>query len=268
LQAVIVAAGRGSRLRPHTDHAPKCLLSFAGRTLIDWQRAALAANGITDVTLVRGYMGQKFDDLGLSLRTNPRWAETNMVYSLFCAKDILEAGKTVVVSYGDIIYEPRVVEALLTVSGDIAVAVDRNWRALWQERSNDPLSDAESLRVGDDGRIVDIGRKVASLDEIEAQYIGLMRFDRVGLEMLCDFYGSASDGDAWLLGRTRETCYMTDLLRGMIEAGCPVMAAEIEGGWLEFDTGADLTRYDRLAASGQLAPFFRAWTETPRWSSG
>lgn len=261
MKAVIVAAGRGSRLRPHTDTAPKCLLPFAGRRLVDWQISALRSNGIADIGIVGGYKVEALADLGLQIWENARWHETNMVYSLLRAREVLESGVDIIVSYGDIVYEPRVLAALLATEGDIAVVVDRNWEALWTLRHEDPLGDAESLKMSPEGRLLEIGRKIDSLAEAEAQYIGLIRLSAEGARRLVNFYDAAAPDGAWLMGRTRETCYMTDLLRGMIEAGDVLVAAPVDGGWLEFDTGEDIEAYKRLLADGGLDRFFRPWME-------
>lgn len=255
MKAIVLSAGRGERLRPYTDRDPKCLLSFAGRRLIDWQRAALATHCISDISVVTGYLSERFCDLGLPTWHNPRWAETNMVTSLLCARPALESGSEVIVAYGDIIYEPRVLAALMAGPGDIATVIDRNWLALWRARANDPLADAESLRLNGRNQIIDMGRKVRSLEEIEAQYIGLTRFTANGIEQLLRFYDGAALDAPWLMGRSRETCHMTDLLRGMIEAGHSITGAFTHGGWLEFDTIEDLTLYNRLLEESQLDPF-------------
>ena len=55
MKAVILSAGQGSRLLPLTADRPKCLIDFAGRTLLDWQLDMLAGNGVTEVTLVTGF---------------------------------------------------------------------------------------------------------------------------------------------------------------------------------------------------------------------
>src|SRR5918993_3428459 len=55
LRAVILCAGQGRRLLPLTEFLPKCLLSIAGRTVLEWQLRALAANGVADVTVVTGF---------------------------------------------------------------------------------------------------------------------------------------------------------------------------------------------------------------------
>jgi choline kinase len=254
---LIVAAGRGSRLGPHTDDRPKCMVPFLGRPLLDWQTAALRGHRqIGAIHIVRGYRGGCLERTGHRLWDNPRWDETNMVHSMFCAAPVMESGRNLVVAYGDIVYEPRLVDALLASVSDIAVVVDRKWLDLWRLRSDDPLGDAESLKIEADGRISDIGRPAASLNEIEAQFIGLMRFSAGALRRIAAFWRSAGDRPSWALGRTRAKCYTTDLLRGLIEAGERVASVPVDGGWLEFDTGRDLETYERLAASGELGALF------------
>lgn len=257
MKALIVAAGRGSRLVPHTDHYPKCFIPFAGRRLIDWQMSALKSAGVHEVVAVRGYAAENFDGFGIRCFDNPRWAETNMVYSLMCAKEALLDGNDWIISYGDILYEERLPKALIAAPGTAGVVVDRQWLKLWSARAEDPLADAESLRVGADGNLIDIGRKVGQLCEIEAQYIGLLRFDAAALRALISFYEGARPGADWLMGRSLEKCYMTDLVRGFIAAGHPVRAVIVDGGWVEFDTNSDLDLYTGLLAAGTLGQFWQ-----------
>jgi len=242
---VIVAAGRGSRLRPFTDTAPKCLLPFAGRRLIDWQISALRANGIERIGIVRGYRKESLSPLGLEAWDNPRWEETNMVYSLLCARKALLAACSVVVAYADIVYEPRLVAALVASTDDIATTVDREWLKLWQLRFADPLSDAESLRLDRDNAILDIGRKVKSLSEIEAQYMGLLKFTSKGMRAFVDYCDSR--------GADVEKLAMTDVLAGLIGQGTGVRGVPVRGGWLEFDGTGDIAAYAKLGPTGGLS---------------
>lgn len=255
-RAIVLAAGRGSRLKRYTDSLPKCLLPFLGQTLLDRQIATLRACGITEIGLVRGYRPNAFDGRDLRIWTNERWQGTNMAYSLFCASEALREQTPLIISYGDIVYSTAVLRTLVETPGNIVVAVDQNWRKLWEARSDDPLKDAETLRLGPGQTIVDIGRKPSSLDEIEAQYIGLMYFTVEGLKRLREVYEQAAHNPEWLMGRPRERCYMTDLLRGLIAIGSPPKAAVIRGGWLEFDTDSDLELYTRLASEGSLSTFY------------
>mgnify|MGYP001412953192 CR=1 FL=1 len=137
--------------------------------------------------------------------------------------------------------------------------VDTQWQNLWRARSEDPVDDAESLRMDDKGHLIDIGQKIQRLDEAQAQFMGLMKFSVGGLKNLIAFYDSAGDIVPWTESRTKRTCYTTDLLRGMIEAGYTLDAARIGGGWLEFDTQPDFDIYTRLNNERALTSLFKTW---------
>jgi N-acetyl-alpha-D-muramate 1-phosphate uridylyltransferase len=59
--AMILAAGRGERMRPLTDHTPKPLLSAGGKTLIEWHLSALARAGIARVIVNTAHLGEKIE---------------------------------------------------------------------------------------------------------------------------------------------------------------------------------------------------------------
>ena len=98
-----------------------------------------------------------------------------MVTSLAAAAPWLEAGP-VIVSYADIFYRRELVRNLTATAGDLVIAYDRQWRALWRRRFADPLADAETFRADASGRLAEIGSKTTSIDEIEGQYMGLLKF--------------------------------------------------------------------------------------------
>lgn len=254
-EAVILAAGRGSRLGELAGGGPKCLVGLAGRPLIEWQIAALRAMGISRISIVTGYAADRLAYLKLPTIHNPRWADTNMVASLLCAKGALAPDGELIVSYGDIVYEPRIVRTLLKAPGDIATVIDLDWLKLWRIRSDDPLADAESLRLDAAGRVIDIGRRVDTLEEIEGQYIGLSKLSARGKRAVLDF-AALADTDSWPLTAPLEQIYMTDLLRGLIARKVEVRAVPIRGGWLEVDTPRDLAAYEARLAQGTLDPLY------------
>lgn len=255
MKALIVAAGRGTRLRPHTDTLPKCLVPFAGRRLLDWQLQTLRRNGIDDIHVVTGYRAEALADQNVTLWHNPEWADTNMVYSMMCARPVLENADEILVCYADIVYEPRVLRSVMHGNHRAHVVVDTNWLALWQLRNAQPLDDAESLRLDAHGRIIDIGQPVATVDEVKAQYIGLMRFHDTVLKSLIAILDDAKANDRPVNGRPFATCYMTDLLQAYIDGGGDVHPAAVDSGWLEFDTTDDLHNYTDLLHHGGLTAF-------------
>ena len=239
MRAIILAAGRGSRLHPFTEDCPKCLTELGGQTLIENQITTLRGAGIDDIVIVTGYLSEMLALPGIRQVRNDLWATTNMVESLFCAKQLF--GDDLIISYGDIIYEPAMIEALMASNEDISVVIDTGWQAYWEHRFEDPLSDAETLRLDDAGRILEIGNKPKSLDQIEAQYTGLMRFRGPGVTALADAYASLRQQHRpWMEVRPLEQAYMTDLLMEMILTGQDVYGIPVNRGWYEIDTPHDL----------------------------
>lgn len=263
---LVLAAGRGSRLAPYSDDRPKCLLEFAGKPLLEWQLAALAAVGLVDVSVVTGYRREALASYALRMYDNPRWSTTNMVSSLLCARPLLETAPDLLVTYGDVIYEPGVIERLLANPADVAVAVNTNWQSLWTRRFGDPSLDAESMELAADGRILDLGRPLRPGELPQTQYAGLLRLNRRGLDHLLRLHDraeQAADQDSglfpWLLGRSLDACYLTDFLRGLIDDGVEVKGVPFPGGWLEFDTGADLDLYTTLHRNHELSEHLTLW---------
>jgi len=237
LKAIILAAGEGTRLRPYTMDRPKCLVEVDGHSLLDRQLAVLATEAIDTIVLVGGYRIEMLKRPGIASRENPRYAETNMVWTLFCAEDDLEGD--VLLCYGDIVYSREILQALRRSKAEIAVAIDLDWESYWRARNENPLDDAETLKLAADGRILEIGQKPESLAEIEGQYIGLMKFSATGTQLLRKTFHDAKSAGT-LRGKPLEKAYMTDLLQAMIDLDIRLDAVPVHGGWVEVDTVSDL----------------------------
>ncbi len=254
MRAIILAAGEGTRLRPYTLDRPKCLVELAGRPLLAWQLDALRQAGITDITIVTGYRGEQLARFGLTTRHNPDYARTNMVGSLMCAADLFDGSDDVLIAYADIVYEPRVVRALVACTEAICTTVDRSWLRLWSIRTATPLAEAETLKMDARGDIIELGRKPTSYDEIQAQYMGLIRV-RAEVAPHWPAVYQMLDPAGPYDGKNRANMYMTSFLQYLINHGHPVRAVPVDGGWLEVDSASDLELYARLQAEDRLSEY-------------
>jgi choline kinase len=224
------------------------MVEVDGHSLLSRQLDVIRAEGVEPVVLVGGYRSEALERQGAAVRLNPRYAETNMVWSLFCAEEELDG--EVVVAYGDIVYSREALRAVLDATADAAVAIDLEWEAYWRARNEDPMADAETLKLSPDGRILELGQRPRSLADIEGQYMGLMKFSAAGVEALRAEFHAARQG-AGLRGKPVEKAYMTDLLQASIDHGARLQAVPVRGGWVEVDTVSDLeseTTRSRLAA--------------------
>lgn len=236
MKAIILAAGRGSRMKSLTDDRPKCLIELRGRPLLDWQLQAIRDAGIADIAIVTGYKRELLTGRGLSEFHNARWADTNMVSSLACAADWLEDAPCLV-SYSDIFYAAEAVSALINCRASLAVTYDPNWRELWEKRFEDPLLDAESFRLNADGTLAEIGNRPGTVEEVQGQYMGLLRFEPAGWRELARIWRELPD-------ETRDRLHMTGALQKVIAAGRETVAAvPYLGEWGEVDSVEDLRAY-------------------------
>jgi len=236
LKAIILAAGRGSRMKNLTDDRPKCLVELRGKPLIDWQLKALHEAGITEIGIVTGYKRELLIGRRLVEFYNSRWAETNMVSSLACAAEWLEA-ESCIVSYSDIFYDASAVTSLMNCSAKIALTYDANWRALWEERFGDPLLDAETFRLKADGTLAEIGNRPKTVEEVEGQYMGLLGFTPEGWSEVVRIRSA-------LPSEQCDRMHMTGTLQMVIEAGRVAVAAlPYHDEWGEVDSADDLAAY-------------------------
>lgn len=248
---------------PYTDEMPKCLVPVgedrAERSILALQLEALAAHGVTDVVVIRGYLGEVIErrrgELPLPVRfvDNRDWEHNNILESLFCARDELEG--PVLVSYSDIIYTPDVVAAALATEGDIALVIDTEFRDIYQGRTEHPLEEAEVAKIDQRGQVTSVGKRAHPADEASGEFIGLTRLTRRGAELLRDTWDSlcrdyrGREERPFMRAPSFRQAYLTDLLQHLIDAGEPVEAVPIRGQWREIDTVQDLGRARALLRS-------------------
>lgn len=251
MKVIILAAGQGTRLRPLTDHCPKCMVKVNGKSIIERQLETMYDCGIREdeITVIAGYrndvLQEYFKDTKLRFVVNNEYQTTNMVYSLMCARSLMESGNDVLISYGDIIYNADVLSRILDSDADSSVVVDDGWFSYWSARCENPLDDAETLMFDGNDYLLEIGQKTTDLAKVQSQYIGLMRFRGEGLRAMLALSAEAkrrsdSGERLWRTDRNYNRMYMTDLLQGMIDEGNRMKAVHIQRGWFEIDDPDDL----------------------------
>ncbi len=239
LKVIILSAGQGSRLLPHTENLPKALLDLGGRTLLEWQLRALLAAGVREAVVVTGFRDVEIDRAlachapsGMRVRTlyNPFYKLADNLASCWMARAELAGGGLIL--NGDTLFEPNVAQRLLAApAAPITVTIDRK-----------PAYDADDMKVGLDGdRLKAIGKHLAAPDT-QGESIGFLRFAPEGAACFIDEIERAM--------RTPEgpgRWYLSAIDR-LARAGVEVRAVSIEGlQWGELDFPADLERYRAMA---------------------
>lgn len=235
MKGIILAAGRGSRMGNKTDNQPKCLTMLGGKSLLQYQLDALRGAGIEEIGIVRGYLAEEIHEENVVYFQNSRWNETNMVMSLCCAKEWLEKDECII-SYADIVYLADTILGLKNDNNDISITYSTKWLELWQARFEDPLMDAETFKIDKDNKLLEIGNKANSIDEIKGQYMGLLKFTPKG-------WGCVQDLLRKLSQEKVDKMDMTTLLRNLINTNVEISTVPINGVWLEVDSREDLELY-------------------------
>ncbi|HEY3236941.1 MAG TPA: phosphocholine cytidylyltransferase family protein [Polyangiaceae bacterium] len=243
MRAVIIGAGRGSRLEHETAEIPKALVPVMGRPMLEWVLEALAEAGFSrsDVVFIAGYaehaVRARYPELHFV--RNAGWADNNILLSLLCAREYLEDG--FVSSYADIVYEGAVVRKMLENPNPIVVGCDTEWRRRYLNRSQHPESDAEKLRA-DGSRVLEISRRIDS-EQAHGEFIGVMKLSAQGArQFLSEFDGAEAmhAGQLYREGRSFERAYLIDLLSEMLERDALMFRENTAGGYMEIDTLEDL----------------------------
>ena len=168
-KAIILSAGKGSRLLPLTEDRPKCLIELSGRSLLEWQLDALAANGVEEMVIVTGFRDDLVDAVAVrrsGVRTlfNPFYHVADNLGSVWLARG--EFDSDVLLLNGDTLVSPALVAKVLgTEQGAISVTVD--------EKEDYDADDMKVLREG--ARLLRIG-KALEPGEYNAESIGLLAF--------------------------------------------------------------------------------------------
>jgi L-glutamine-phosphate cytidylyltransferase len=244
-RAVILAAGRGSRMGQLGDDRPKCLVELEGKPLIERAIAALRCGGVDEIGVVRGYRAEMIDYPFLTYFVNERWAETNMVTSLAAAAAWLLSGP-VIVSYADIFYRSELVRGLVNAAGQLVITYDRSWRRLWSRRFADPLADAETFRVAAAGQLLEIGGKTTRVEDIQGQYMGLLKFTPPAWKTIETLLTTLDVA-------TRDRLDVTGLLRRLLAGKhLRINTFGTDGQWGEIDNAGDVALYRKMINEGEL----------------
>jgi len=123
MKAVILAAGTASRLRPLTEHTPKCLLKVGERSLLQRSMDALIENGIDEFVIVTGYLHEmieefvkaQYPEVKVTFIYNSVYSTTNNIYSLWLARPEVE-GQEMLLLDSDLLYDAKIVGRVLADS--------------------------------------------------------------------------------------------------------------------------------------------------------
>jgi choline kinase len=258
-RAILIAAGRGKRLGAHTEDIPKCMVQVGGKPILGWVWDAFRSAGIEELVVIRGYRGDVLEGFVRALTPNvcfvdnTGWQTNNVLLSLACARAYLD--RPCLISYSDIIFTPAVARAATASPAELALVIDREFRVIYEGRTEHPLEEGEVSDLMPDGSVARVGKRALPAAEAVGEFIGLAKLGARGVVTVARTLDSLArrydgrDHAPFQRAQAYRNAYLTDLWQELIDGGIRLDPVLIEGCWREIDTGQDLERARQLVES-------------------
>ena len=241
MKAIIIAAGIGSRLGNLTKDLPKPLVNVNGKSIIERQISLLRKNNVNDIVITTGYKKEKFTFKNIEYVHNPNFREQEQTGSLMVARSKIVGD--VLIMFGDILFDEIILQQILDSKGDIVIAVDKNWEKSYEERHDNPKSEADKVLIKDD-KVIQISAKNIEVndDNDVGELLGLIKLSMKGSKILIDQYEKLENSH---IGKFHDAvsfkkAKFVDMLQELLSSGIIITPVSIKGKWCEIDTKHDL----------------------------
>lgn len=245
LWVIIPAAGKDESFG-----CPKSLVKIRGKTILDYQIEALRKAGLRNIVVVKGYKGEKFNEIkfdGVRFCDNAHYDSKHSLYSLMQATDYMDNGFILV--FSDILFNENIIKTLLDRKEDIILVVDNSYRYHKHEidkkldlviSKTKPKNYYRSLRPTSTIEIIRIGKNIKK-EEADYEFIGIAYFSEEGAKILKKVYEDCKKID----GRFHEAssfdkASITDIIQEIIDRGFTVNGLEVYKGWMEIHEPRDI----------------------------
>ncbi|NEP56472.1 MAG: phosphocholine cytidylyltransferase family protein [Symploca sp. SIO2G7] len=168
--AIILAAGMGTRLKQLGQSIPKGFLQLGEQTIIEESIERLTSCGIQRIIIITGHLSQFYEDLKKRYNQqivtvhNPRYADSGSMYSLYCAKELIDGDFLLLES--DLIYERRALDAVLTFPQDNVILL------------------SGATNAGDEVYVATVGEKIVAMSKNPAELGNQIAGELVGISKI------------------------------------------------------------------------------------
>jgi len=231
--AILLSAGKGSRMYPLTSNTPKCLIDIGkGKTVLESQLETLQICGIKKVYIVAGYRieqikaklkGSDFKDMEIKIIHNPFYENSNNIVSLWLASLLIES--ECISINGDDLFKPEVINSLNNSEGDIVMTTSKK-----------DFYDSDDMLVihNNYNNVISVGK---DLDKQKAtgESVGIIKFSLLGLKIIRDTL------DEMMKDLTNHQKFYLHALQKIMDSGIVVNSCIIDDkAWAEIDFHPDI----------------------------
>ena len=232
MKAILLAAGRGSRLGSLTNEIPKCLVDFKSKPLLEHNLENIRKYfNDSDIVIVGGYRNELLKSFHSYILINTAWETTNIIGSLkVCEKYLLEEDCLII--YSDIYFHNSAIELMIEAKPPSIMNLV-NFLEIWRTRFTDPLIDLETFQFSKTtNKLIEIGKKPQSLDEVEGQFGGIFTLNPETWQTLANEIPNMELMDA------------TTLIAAALKKNRDFNVVDYSNYWAEFDSPDDLKNQD------------------------
>jgi len=230
MKAIIIAAGKGSRIPEISKLIPKSLIKINGISLLERQIDFIRKLNIDKISIVKGYKSKKINFKKIKYFTNRNYSKNEQLDSLFHAKKWFD--DDLVIVFSDIIYDFSILKKVVNSKKKFAIAIQKNWKKKYKERFDHPMEQADKVQVKYK-KIYDIGKGL-SINATNGEFLGIFKLSKKISFKLRNEYK--------LLRKSKKThkFQIHDFFKYLIKKGINIQPIYVYGKYMEIDTKNDL----------------------------
>lgn len=235
--AIVLAASRGMGMDELTVSRPKAMIPISGKPAVEKMLQSMRAEGIRDISIVRGYKPEALAPEGVTFFDNPEWEQNGELGSLACAESALQGD--VVVAYGDVIFKRYILHLLLSSDAPITIIVDSSRSFLGQGKAVDRVlvsGPAPSPYEEADNWLERMGRDLPD-EQTSGEWIGMLRTRAEGTELFREALRAVGTGSD---SGHRDLCEVFNHV--VDQSPRSVRVIYVQGDWIDINSLADVAR--------------------------
>jgi len=239
MNAIILAAGMGTRLLPETENIPKGMVKLFDKSLIEMQIDIFKKCGIDDISVVTGYLAEKINFQSINYFKNENFSTTSGNESLYCAKQKLN---DTIICYADLIFDISIIKKMINFNGDVGIAVESDWKSRYVGRTLHPISEADNVLFDESGKIIEVRKNIQKPNSNIGEFLGIMRLSSKCSSLFLKKFSELKESHVGTFhsSPSLKQSILNDMIQELIDLGINVEPVMISEKWLEIDTLQDL----------------------------
>ena len=239
MKLIVLAAGKSSRIINHIK-VNKCLIKVNNTTILEKIIQNSLINKIKKIDVVIGYKPKKIIEKlkpfkNINFVINSKFNTTDMVYSSILS--LINTNEDVIITYSDIFYDAKLLDLILNKkSKNIVIPYSKNWKKVWKIRNKNIFDDAETFKLNNNNKLIEIGNKLTktNLKNTNGQFLGLIYIPKNKIRPFIENYKKIK----------KKRIQFTSLLNILINKfKYKIDTIKYNGPWYEFDDQEDLKNF-------------------------